>query len=151
MKYGLNLKFTKLEALEVGLWARTVQVACNEEDPRLPDKEQSKPPKRQQPQQTPTPINELLVTKQQIETGQKTSVAIQWSHSMPAVSPIIGERNGLQRQHVRQFQHGIEHVSIQGLCPTQVNIEGRFSQLSPCCPVVLTLFMFHIVSLCDRC
>ena len=27
IKYGLNLKFTKLEALEVGLWARTFQVA----------------------------------------------------------------------------------------------------------------------------
>ena len=33
MKYGLNLKFTKLEALEVGLKARTFQVAGIEEGP----------------------------------------------------------------------------------------------------------------------
>ena len=37
MKYGLNLKFTKLEALEVGLLARTFQVAGNEKGPQLPD------------------------------------------------------------------------------------------------------------------
>ena len=40
MKYGLNLKFT----LEVGLWARTFQVAGNEEGPQLPNKQQSEPP-----------------------------------------------------------------------------------------------------------
>ena len=37
MKYGLNLKFTKLEALEVGLWAKTFQVAGHEEGQQLPN------------------------------------------------------------------------------------------------------------------
>ena len=35
MKYGLELKFTKLEALEVGLWAKTFQVVGHEEGPQL--------------------------------------------------------------------------------------------------------------------
>ena len=47
---------------------------------------------------------------------------------------IIGQRNGQHRQQVGQGQHGTEHASIQGLCPIQVNINGRFSQPSPCCP-----------------
>ena len=123
-----------MEDLEVGLWARTFQVACNEEGPQLPDKQQSEPQKTQQPQHTPTPINETPVTEQQVETGQKTSGAAQWPHSMPVVSLIIGERKSLQRQLVGQGQHNTEHASIQGLCPTQVNINGMFSQLSPCCP-----------------
>ena len=36
MKYGFNLKFTKLEAPEVGLWAKTFQVAGHEEDQQPP-------------------------------------------------------------------------------------------------------------------
>ena len=36
IKYGLNLKFTKLEVLEVGLWAKTFQVAGHKEDQQLP-------------------------------------------------------------------------------------------------------------------
>ena len=35
-EYDLNLKFTKLEAPEVGLWTKTVQVASHEEDQQLP-------------------------------------------------------------------------------------------------------------------
>ena len=31
VKYGLSLKYTKLEAMEVGLWARTFQVTGDEE------------------------------------------------------------------------------------------------------------------------
>ena len=46
----------------------------------------------------------------------------------------MGERKRPHRQQVGQGQHGIEHASIQGLCPTQVNINGRFSQPSPCWP-----------------
>ena len=45
MKYGLNLKLTKLEALEVGQWARTFQVAGNEEGPQLPNKQWLEPQK----------------------------------------------------------------------------------------------------------
>ena len=101
MKYGLNLKYTKLEALEVGLWARTFQVAGNEEGPQLPTRQQSEPPKAQQPQHTSIPINELPVIEQQVENGQKTSVATQWSCRTPVVSPIAGGRNGLFRQQVR--------------------------------------------------
>ena len=45
VKYGLNLKFTKLEALEVGLQTRTFQVAGHEEGPQLPDEQWSEPAK----------------------------------------------------------------------------------------------------------
>ena len=45
MKYGLNLKFIKLEALEVGLWAITFQVAGHEEGPQLPNEQWLEPPK----------------------------------------------------------------------------------------------------------
>ena len=93
-KYGFNLKFTKLEALEVGLWARTFQVAGNEQGPQLPDKQWSEPLKTQQPQHTSILINELPITEKWIEAGQKTSVAAQWSCSMVVVLLIIGDRNG---------------------------------------------------------
>ena len=149
MEYGLNLKFKKLEALEVGLWARTFQVAGNEEVPQLPKRQQSEPPKTQQPQHTSIPNNEWPVIKQQVENGQKTSVATQWSYSTPIVSPIVGERNGPLRQQVGQGQRGIEHANVQGLCQTQININGRFSQPSPVAQLVLTQ-MFHIVVLQDR-
>ena len=36
IKYGLNLKFTKLEAPEVGLWAKTFQVAGHDEEQQRP-------------------------------------------------------------------------------------------------------------------
>ena len=52
MKYGLNLKFTKLEAPEVGLWAKTFQVASHNEDQQLPREQQSEPP-NPQPYQPP--------------------------------------------------------------------------------------------------
>ena len=134
MKYGLNLKFTKLEVLEVGLWAKMLKVAGHEEDPQLPDEQQSEPPKPQPPQHTSIPTSELPVKEQCIETDQKTSMATQWSCRIPVVLPIVGKRNGPHMQQVGQGQHGIEHVSIQGLCLTQVNINGRFSQPSPHCP-----------------
>ena len=35
-KYGLDLKFTKLESPEVGLWAKTFQVAGHNKDQQLP-------------------------------------------------------------------------------------------------------------------
>ena len=37
IKYGVNLKFTKLETPEVGLWAKTFQVAGHEEDKQCPN------------------------------------------------------------------------------------------------------------------
>ena len=36
IKYGLNSKFIKLEAPEVGLWAKTFQVAGHKEDQQTP-------------------------------------------------------------------------------------------------------------------
>ena len=130
MKYRLNLKFTKLEALRVSLWAKNFRWWGHEEGPQLPNEQHSDPLK---PQHTSIP-SELPVTKQWVETGQKSSMAAQWSCSTPVVSLIMGERNGLHMQQVGQGQHGIEHVSIQGLCPTQVNMDGGFSQPFPCCP-----------------
>ena len=35
IKYSLNLKFTKLKALEADLWAKTFQVAGHNEDQQL--------------------------------------------------------------------------------------------------------------------
>ena len=49
MKYGWNLKLTKLEALEVGLWAKTFQMSGHEEGPQLPDEQQLEPLKPQPP------------------------------------------------------------------------------------------------------
>ena len=69
------------------------------------------------------------VTKQQMETDQMTGMAFQWSHSTPVVSPIPGQ----QLQQVGQCQHGTGCAGIQGICPTQVNIDGRFSQPASCC------------------
>ena len=37
-------------------------------------------------------------------------------------------------------------ASIQGLCPTQVNIYGRFSQPSPCCPAGAITNVLHCCS-----
>ena len=85
MKYGLNLKFTKLEALEVGLWARTFQVAGNDKGPQLPERQWLEPPKTQQPHHTSISINELPIIKQWVENGEKTSVDTQWSCSTPVV------------------------------------------------------------------
>ena len=148
VKYGLNLKFTKLEALEVGLWARTFQVTSHEEGPQLPGEQRSEPPKPQPPQHTIIPPNELPVTEQQLETGQKTSMATQWSHSTPVVLSIMGGRNRLHRQQDGQGQLGIEHVSIHGQWPTQANIDGSFSQPYPCCPAsVNTVNVSHSYSL----
>ena len=92
MKFGLNLKFTKLEGLEVGLWAKTFQVVGHDEDPQLPEEQQLEPLKPQPPQQTTTPTSELPVAKQWVETGQMTGMATQSSCNTPIVSPIMGER-----------------------------------------------------------
>ena len=50
LKYGLDLKFTKLEAPEVGLWAKAFQVADHNEDQQLPKQlalsQQSEPPQQ---------------------------------------------------------------------------------------------------------
>ena len=68
MKYRLNSKFTKLESLDVGLWAKTFQVAGHEEGPQLPNKQWLEPLKPQPPQHTSMhasmSTNELPVTEQ---------------------------------------------------------------------------------------
>ena len=89
MKYWLNLKFTKLEALEVGLWMKTFQVVGHNEDRQLPKEQQLEPPKPQPPQQMTIPTSELPVTEQWVETGQMTSITTQWSHSTPVVLLIV--------------------------------------------------------------
>ena len=56
IKYGLNLKFTKLEAPEVGLWAKTFQVAGHNEGQQPPKEQQLEQPRLQpQPPQAPQP------------------------------------------------------------------------------------------------
>ena len=75
------------------------------------------------------PTCEPLVTEQQVETDQMTSMSTQWSHSTPVVSLITGQH----MQQVGQCQHGTGCASIQGICPTHVNIDGRFSQPASCC------------------
>ena len=51
MRYGVSLKFTELEAPEVGLRAKTFQVVGHNKDQELPKGQQSEPP-RPQAQQT---------------------------------------------------------------------------------------------------
>ena len=85
-------------------------------------------------QNTPKPQMSIMnskppVTKQWVETDQMTGMAAQWSHSTPAVSLIAGQH----MQQVWQCQHGTGCVSIQGIGPAQVNINGRFSQSASCC------------------
>ena len=125
-------------------------MAGHDEDPQLPEQQQLEPPKPQPPQQMTIPARELPVTKQWVENGQMTSMATKQSHGIPVMLPIMGERN---RQHIKQVdqcQHGIEHVSIQGLHTTQVNINGRFSQPSPIALPVLIELMYQIVASQDR-
>ena len=44
IKYGLSLKFTELEAPEVGLRAKTFQVPGHNEDQQLPKEQEREPP-----------------------------------------------------------------------------------------------------------
>ena len=44
IKYGFSFKFTKLEAPEIGLWAKTSQVASHNKDQQLPKEQQLEPP-----------------------------------------------------------------------------------------------------------
>ena len=69
-----------------------------------------------------------------------TSMATQWSHSTPVVLPIAGDRNGQHMQQAGQCQHGVGYASIQGLCPAQVNVNGKFSQPSSCCTSGINIF-----------
>ena len=107
LKYGIDLKFTNLEAPEVGLWAKTFQVTGHNEDHQLPKQlallQQLEPP-QQQPQYTQQQshqmalhTNKSLLTKQQAETDQLTSMATQWSdlsNSTPMLSLVTEEHNG---------------------------------------------------------
>ena len=60
IKYRLNLKFMKLEAPEVGIWAKSFQVVGHNENWQSPKEQQSEPPK---PQMTIQP-SKPPVTKQ---------------------------------------------------------------------------------------
>ena len=108
IKYGLNFKFTKLEALEVVLWAKSFQVAGHDEDQQPPEEEQSEPLKPQTTILTSKPP----VTKQQVETDQMTSMVARWSCSTPVLSPMTGERNGQHMQQAGQYQHDVGYTSI---------------------------------------
>ena len=109
IKYALNLKFTKLEAPEVGLWAKAFLVAGHDEDQQLPKEQQLEPPKPQ-PHQQPQPqvqqntqqpaqqmallMSESPIARQQGESEQMTSMATQRS----LMSPITQEQ-------VSQYMH----------------------------------------------
>ena len=103
IKYGVNFKFTKLEAPELGIWAKTFQVAVHNENQQLPWKQPSKPskpqpyqpPKQQAQQITQQPADQmaLLMSEPQIaeqwaETNQMTGMAINglaaqpWCHQL---------------------------------------------------------------------
>ena len=71
LKYGLDLMFTKLEALEEGLWVKTFQVAGHDEDQQLPKQlmpsQQSETPQQQphwhtQMQTHQTAMSEVIST-----------------------------------------------------------------------------------------
>ena len=109
IKYRLNLKFAKLEALELGLWAKTFQVAGHNKDQQPPKEQQSEPPKPKRM----IPTSEPQVTERWVKTYQMTSMATQWSHSTHVVLPIAGQH----MQQVGQFQHGTGWASIQRHAP----------------------------------
>ena len=62
-----------------------------------------------------------------------TGMATQWSHSTPVMLLIIQEQNGQYMHQVAQCQHGIRYAGALGLCPSQVDGNGRSSQPVPCC------------------
>ena len=75
LKYSFSLKFTKLEAPEVGLWEKIFQVAGHNEDQQLPEEQWSEQPIPQahQPhqqeiqqitQQPALPTSELQIAEQ---------------------------------------------------------------------------------------
>ena len=143
LKYGLDLKFTKLEAQEVGLWAKTFQEAGHDEDQQLTKQlallQQSEPP-QQQPQHTQQShqgtlhTDKLPLTKQWAETDWLTSMAAQWSnhsHSTPMLSPVAQEHYGQYRHQTGQSQHNVGYVGTPEFYPPQVTGNGRFSQLTP--------------------
>ena len=72
IKYGLDLKFTKLEVPEVGLWANTFQMAGHTEDQQLPKEQKAEPPKPHphQPSQEQT-----TSTTEHTTTGTTKSIA----------------------------------------------------------------------------
>ena len=61
INYSLNLKFTQLEAPEVGLWAKTFQVAGHNEDLQPPKEQQSEPFKPQPHHQQAQKSTQLLM------------------------------------------------------------------------------------------
>ena len=76
-------------------------------------------------------MSKLHIAKQWMETDQMTSMATQWSHSTPWMSPITQEQVG-------QCQNSIGYAAAPGLCPLQIGSNGRFSQPVPCCNSSLT-------------
>ena len=59
---------------------------------------------------------------------QITGIATQWSHSTPVMSLIVQEQVKQYMHHVGQGQ-----ISIGYMGALQVDSNGRFSQLVPCC------------------
>ena len=131
IKYSLNLKFTTLEAPEVGFWAKTFQVADHNDDQQPPKEQQSEPPKpqphqplqqqmqqntQQMAQQTALLMSELPIAEQG-GANQMISMAAQQSHSTPVMLPIIQEQNGQYMHHVGQCQHSVGYAGAPGLCP----------------------------------
>ena len=124
LKYGLDLKFTKLEAPEVVLQAKTFQVVGgHSKDQQLP--KQLVPPQHLEPPQQPhqhtqpqvhqTALTEVVSTalltdnlplnKQQMETEWLNSIAAQLSNhscSTPILLPVTQEYNKWYRHQVSQ-------------------------------------------------
>ena len=83
IKYSLNLKLTKLEAPEVGLWAKIFQVAGHNKDQQSPKEQQLEPPKPQphQPcQQQVQQITQQLVQQMALLMSEPQT-AKQWAET----------------------------------------------------------------------
>ena len=102
IKYGLNLKFTKLEAPGEGHWAKTFQVVAGHIKDQQPLREQQSEPPKPRPHQPPQQAQQntqqlaqqMALLMQWAETNQMTSMAAQWSCITPMMLLIIQEQVG---------------------------------------------------------
>ena len=143
IKYGLSLKFTKLEAPEVGLWQKTFQVmAHNGHQPATqwttvrttetpattyqPPQQHVQHDTQQLAQQVALLTSKLPVIEQWVGTNQMTNMATQWPCSMPIILPIAEEQSRQYMHQVGQCQHGIEYEDVLRICPPHINGNERF-------------------------
>ena len=79
------------------------------------------------------PMSELQIAKQWAEADQMTSMAAQWSHYTPVMSPIAQEQVGQYMHQVGPSQNSVGYVGGLGLCPPQVDNNQMSLQPVPCC------------------